>query len=242
MRGREACLYCGWSANAQIAAVLGDPSVGRAPPSEETFRPGATTWQFAVWCLLALVGAVLALRAAGISDGQHRVGLRWVAIVFIAFGPVAFLVHLIRFALVKVTVVPDRGLVLSGRHNIAWAQIESVEERGMRLAFASDVIRGLLEMVTSVSAAFMGPKAWILKLTAVVVLGVLILAVALVSGVLFPVLLLLSPWQPRVIVRLRDGSRLVWRDLTRETRFVDLVRKGSLAEAVGPGTGQGRVD
>jgi hypothetical protein len=34
------------------------------------------------------------------------------------------------------------------------------------------------------------------------------------------VTLLLSPWQRRVVVRLKTGKVLVWRDLVNETRFI----------------------
>jgi hypothetical protein len=50
--------------------------------------------------------------------------------------------------------------------------------------------------------------------------------VALLSGICLPVILLLSPWQPRVVVRLKDGRTLVWRDLTKESDFVHLIEAG----------------
>jgi hypothetical protein len=57
-------------------------------------------------------------------------------------------------------------------------------------------------------------------------IGGLMAGFAVVSGVILPVMLLLSPLEPRILVHLKRGSPLVWRDLQHEADFVHGVERG----------------
>jgi hypothetical protein len=190
----------------------------------KTFRPGATIWPFFLWTLIAVVGAVVAERHALLlpRDDQHR----WVYhLLFwgcMILGPLAFLAHFVRSRLTNVTVAPDQGLILSGGQRISWGSIRSVDHHASPLKGSRP-----LDSISDVGDAPWGCLAFSGE-GCILGLG-LMAAFMIIYYVLFPVLCLLSPWSPRVVVHLRSGEDLVFRDLEGDADFVSMVRQGVLS-------------
>lgn len=216
---RTSCLYCGWTKAEGLSAPTAErPLLSASEP--ETFRTGATTWRFLGWAVAASVAAWLLRRHA-----PDREPCPEIATALLVLGPLAFAAQFVRMLLVRVTVDPPRGLVLSGGRLVPWSEIEGVELRGARFVPDQAVTRALLGAVRALAEGIHGIGLMdVLSLAAIAALGCLIALVTFLSGILFPVLFLLSPWEPRVVLRLRNGSRLVWRDLVREADFVHRVR------------------
>lgn len=184
-----------------------------------TYRPGATIWPFFFWTLIAVGGAYFAEHHALVLPPHDP--RRWVFhLVFwgcMVLGPLAFGAHLLRRALISVTVSREQGLILSNGRRVAWASIQSVDQR-------TAPFRGGLNLGDSTDALpwgcfWVGGEGCIWGLA-------LMAAFAILYYVFLPVLALLSPWQPRVVVRLRDGESLVFRDLEEADEFVGSVRDG----------------
>jgi len=66
----------------------------------------------------------------------------------------------------------------------------------------------------------------LVRVALIAITGALILVVAVLTGVALPVLMLLSPFEPRVVVHPKRGRPLVWRDLRHEADFVHGVEAG----------------
>ncbi|HLF93449.1 MAG TPA: hypothetical protein VJB14_08300 [Planctomycetota bacterium] len=219
---RVACLYCGWSK----VPESDESGTAHPPPSPlepRTFRPGATTGSFLLWSLTAAAGA-----AASWSHSE-RPAFRLLAAALLLLGPLAFIAHLVRMAVVKVIVHPVEGLLLSGGRRVAWEEIERVEYHGARAIPDYALARILMDLLRSLSGMLAGGihgMAWLLLLLLLIGVACLLPLAAFASGVLFPVFVLLSPWQPRVAIFLKDGGRLAWRDLRHEADFVHLVERG----------------
>ena len=177
-------------------------SIERLP---EEYRPGATLAPYAAWCAVSIIaGAVLWERSQAVAVS-----------LFIA-GPLAFVLQLFRARRDAVTVDPSVGLRLANGAVIKWGRIRSVQERGIRLVFdtepyysAADSIGEMWRRPELVRFAFLGSAGLIL------LMGLY----ALVTGVLMPVMILLSPWQHRVVVTLTSGESLSWRDLRKPGSF-----------------------
>jgi len=197
----------------------GPPSTPPSLQTEETFRPGATLGPYALWSVLCIVACVFAydFLPAGTATRPLVVALA------VLFGPVAFLAQLARWTLGGVTVDPRSGLRLSAGRLIPWSEMAGVDEAGVRFVFDSAPARGLMEVIRTVGERTTSRTA-VLHLFAIAVLGLVMLALWLVGAVLVPVMLLLSPFQHRVEVRLKSGRRIAWRDLIGEARFVRRVR------------------
>lgn len=186
----------------------------------KTFRPGATIWPFFIWTILAVVGAVLAERHALLMPRDDA--NRWVYHVLfwgcIVLGPLAFLAHFLRSRLTDVTVSPGQGLILSSGRQVSSSSIRSVDHRAapLRGGRPLDSLSGFGDAPLG-CLWFSGEGcAWGLAIVAVI--GVF-------YYIFFPVLCLLSPWHPRVVVHLRDGEELVFRDLEGDAEFVTMVRR-----------------
>ena len=183
------------------------------------------------WSIIAALGAILLVRQAlrfhpGSGDFNRSILF---AIGLTIAGPLALAANLARMALVSVTVHPGEGLRLSGGRRIVWAEMERIEYRGARFISDFSLVRLLLDLIRSLSGlvvgGFRGPIRLVLLLL-MILISLLIPLAAFVSGVLFPVFFLLSPWQPRIVVALKSGERVAWRDLRHEADFVSLVDRG----------------
>jgi len=228
---RTSCLYCGWTK----AEGLSAPTAARHVAGSEdprTFRAGATTWRFLVWAVTATVGGIFLLthqpQVAKLSDNLPILSI---AIALLVLGPLAFGAQLLRTVLVSVTVDPKSGLVLRGGRTVPWGEIDSVEYAGLHFVSDHGIILFLLDIVRTLSDfgaayGFWGGLMALMRVGLIAVVGALILCVALVSGILLPVMLLLSPWEPRVVVRTKNGGVLTWRDLRHAADFVHFVEKG----------------
>jgi len=203
-----------WKCYATRTAAPGKGNPWKGPPAPRTqperfrtYRSGATLWPFLLWTVLAAFGAYIAM-----SQAIHlrRDPNRWIyPLIFggcVLLGPVAFTAHVLRSLLTHVTVSKEEGLILTGGRRIPWAAIESVEYRSSPFLGNHPIKEGSREEVDSG-------------------LGLPVLVPALIFYyVCLPVLFLLSPWHPRVVIRLTDGSRLVFRDLEDDHDFVSLIR------------------
>jgi hypothetical protein len=228
---RTGCLYCGWTKTDGLAA----PTAMRAVAGSEdprTYRAGATTWRFLIWASAAAVAAFLLLTRdrvpAALGDPKLRFG---VALALLVLGPLAFGAQLLRTFLVKVTIDPSSGLVLRSGAVVPWSEIENVQYAGFRLLSGAGVFVFLLDIVrSSISQSrvfgLWGALLMLVRIAFMAVIGGLMAGFAVVSGVILPVMLLLSPLEPRILVHLKRGSPLVWRDLQHEADFVHGVERG----------------
>jgi hypothetical protein len=150
----------------------------------------------------------------------------------------AFVAQLFRVALVQVTVDPQEGIRTSGGHRVGWEEIQAIERAGARWGLDQSLIQSLLDAIRSLSGGFTTVGlVTLIRIFLIGAIGVLILLVAFLSGICLPVILLLSPWQPRVLLRLHDGRVLVWRDLTKEYDFIHQVESGLRRRSPGPPAG-----
>lgn len=184
----------------------------------KTYRPGATIWPFFFWTLIAVAGAVFAERHALLLPRDDRG--RWLYhLLFwgcIILGPLAFLAHFARSRLTHVTLDPAEGLALSGGRRIPWSAIRTVDHRAAPFKGG-----GPLDALSGVDGSgcfwIAGEGCfWGLAIVAVI---------SIVYYIFFPVLHLLSPWHPRVVVHLKDGERLIFRDLEDDGEFAAGVRR-----------------
>ena len=232
---RLTCLYCGWSKTEGLSS----PTAAMPLPGSElpqTFRAGATTWRFLTWAIAATAAGVAILEQrpeAGSSPSSDP----WTALALALFvvGPLAFVAQLFRVALVNVTVDPREGLRTSGGRRVAWEEIQAIELAGTRRGLDQSLIQSLLDAIRSISDGFetVGLLT-VIRIFLIAAIGMLILLVAFASGICLPVILVLSPWQARVILRLHDGRTLVWRDLTRESDFVHQIESGLRRRSAAP--------
>ena len=223
---RAACLYCGWS---KVPESDESEKAHPPPPSPgpRTFRPGATTGSFLLWSLTAAAGAAFSWRHAGRLPGEDaRLAFQLLAGALLLLGPLAFIAHLVRMAVVAVIVHPVEGLLLSGGRRVAWEEIERVEYQGARAIPDYALARILMDLLRSLSGMLAAGNYGLLIILLLIGVACLLPLAAFASGVLFPVFVLLSPWQPRVAIFLKDGGRLAWRDLRHEADFVHLVERG----------------
>jgi hypothetical protein len=191
---------------------------------EKTYRPGATIWPFFAWTLIAVGGAYLAEHHARFlpPDDPRRWTFHLIFWGCMVIGPLAFGAHFLRRTLTSVTVSPDQGLILSNGRQVRWESIQSVDQRaapfrgGLNLGDAGDTVPW--------GCLWVGGEGCIWGLA-------IVAALAIAYYVFLPVLILLSPWQPRVVVRLRDGEDLVFRDLEEDDDFARRIRLGIGAPA-----------
>ncbi len=184
-----------------------------------TYRPGATVWPLLAWTLLvALVAVLLERHALTLPRGTSQ---RWLfqlsVTACVVLGPLAFIAHLARRLFIHVTLDRDRGLVFSRGRVIPWGAIATIEHRPgpfsrpRKLPLESlSGVDGCLWVGVAGEGCFAG-----------LAIGMALMAVLSVGYyVLLPVFSLLSPWHSRVIIRLRDGHRIVLRDLQDDEDFV----------------------
>lgn len=181
-----------------------------------TYRVGASLGPLIGWNLIAsLIVFGLLSSAADIRSHGDRWTLYGTAGVLLLMGPVALLAYLIRYWTVRID-LNSEGLILSKRHLVEWDEIRGVELRGSRPGVWNPMLSGFGERF----------GCWSILIIKVVIVIVFVILVAwLLRSVLFPVLVLYSPWQSRVVIELRDGTRLVYRDLEDADLFVDEVRR-----------------
>ncbi|MHC4608543.1 MAG: hypothetical protein ACYTAF_16650 [Planctomycetota bacterium] len=190
--------------------------------STRTFRPGRTIVALILWTLIVGVTAFLIEQyALDLPRGSQE---RWIAqLAFAAcvmLGPAALVAHLVRCWVVRVTVDSERGLILSRGTQIPWEAIRNVEYRsapflgGRTLRSldggGDDDVWGCLWMGSGCADGGIAALA-------------LIALLVLLSCVILPVFFLFSPWHNRVIIRLVDDRRIVYRDLKDDDEFVNLV-------------------
>jgi hypothetical protein len=223
---RLSCLYCGWTKTEGLsAATAARPVAGSDEP--RTFRAGATTWRFLMWALATTLAGYLVLRCARHHPGTaHASGAMGVSSALFVVGPLAFLAQLFRVLLVWVTVNPNSGLFMPRGRQIPWADIREVRYSGVRWVHDQALMHFLLDIIRSLTSRLPVGVMGLFRIALAAPIAALILIIAFVSGICLPVIFLFSPWQPRVILRLRDGQPVVWRDLTREADFVHYVEAG----------------
>ena len=215
--GRPACLYCGWAPSAFASSAEGGLLTPPVEPPRE-FRTGASLVRFGFWAISCSIAAWICL--------DRRILWPWLSVAGLVLGPLAFLAYVARAWRVRVTVDPERGLILSAGRVVPWEAIDEVGIRGVRLQPDLWLYEGILELVNNIPVVVGIGVMSLLTMALRAVLGLLLLASAVVSGLLLPMAVLLSPWQPRVVLTLRDGSRRVWRDLRGELDFVRAVGEG----------------
>ncbi len=186
-----------------------------------TFRPGATLGPLFLWTVIVAVAAYfIEKHALKLPRGTEQ---RWMwQLLFaacIVLGPLSFAAHLLRRLLISVRVDPHAGLVLNERTTVPWREIESIEHRAppfrpWKLGAAGEAMSGF-EGCAWVGVA--APEGCLVAFVVLLILGI-------AYAVFLPVLSLFSPWHPRVVIRLKDGQRIVFRDIAHDDEFVDLVR------------------
>jgi len=228
---RISCLYCGWTKTEGLAApTAAKPVAGSEDP--RTFRAGATTWRFLIWALATSSTGILILKHGPVGGYLSNPALHFgIPSVLFVLGPLAFGAQLLRTVLVRVTIDPKAGLILRGGQIVSWDEIETVQYTGLRLLGGQEVIVFLLDVVRLLSTRVPVYGLWggvmgLLRIGLIAIIGGSIAIVALLSGVLLPVSLLLSPWEPRVLVHTKTGPPLVWRDLRNEADFIHGIEAG----------------
>lgn len=200
---RGTCLVCGWT-----------PGVP-APPREagvfaETFRSGAQLPVCAFAMVLFGLPAILLGREllGRTAPPDGRLGSAALLVGLLMLGPVPFLVQLLRrWRWIRID--PDRGLVTSAGRLVPWEAVLEVEHRRApfrRSNAGADALRG---------AGFREAYA----------IGCFYVLLMFLGWVVLPVLGLLSPWHARVVVRLKSGERLVYRDLENDEHFKHVVNR-----------------
>ncbi len=176
-----------------------------------TYRPGATMGPLLAWnALVAAAGVAVLVTASEQRSRRDAEALFAVAGVLALVGPIAFAAYFLRWLFVRVGIGAS-GLVLSDKREVGWGEIEDVEVRGWR--------PGPWNPFTRIE---MGCFGWffVIVLFKVVLLGLFVMMLLwLAWTVVVPVLVLYSPWHSRVVIRLADGSRLVYRDLSFAEEF-----------------------
>jgi len=174
------------------------------------YRMSGTLGPLLGWNFIAALAILTLLVLAPEVRRPDRETLYWIAGLLILAGPVALLAYLVRYFMVRVTVGAS-GLDLSHRQEIPWAAIQGVELRGWRPGpwnpFKSFEMSGC---------------AWVFVFVLFKVVLFILLVVFLlwfIWAVLVPVAVLFSPWHPRVVVQLADGTQLVYRDLADAEEF-----------------------
>jgi hypothetical protein len=190
-------------------------SIDRLP---EEYRPGATLLPYAFWCAMSTLAGVVILR----SGLEHALAI---SLSFFIAGPVAFALQLFRARRDAVTVVPNLGLRLANGAVIEWGRLRSVKERGIRHVFDIEMY---YKATDAIGAMWASTDRHLATYTILGTVGfvLVMLVYAFVTGVLVPVMLLLSPWQHRVVVTLESGETLSWRDLRKSASFVRRVQAG----------------
>lgn len=186
-----------------------------------TFHGSATLWRFAFWATGLTVGAFFAERHALSlpSTDPDRWILHGLFAGAVVFGPLAFAAQLVRHWKVCVTVRPEHGLLLRDGSEVPWERIGAIDHREGPFRdmdyrptpedpFAR---RNLLRIQDS---------PWLLSFRGLI----LYLSFVTFYYTLYPVLLTLSPWHPRIIIRCKDRRKLVLRDLQDDREFVFRVR------------------
>jgi hypothetical protein len=183
------------------------------------FRPGATIWPLFAWTLLVVVAAVLFERLAlELPRGTEK---RWLFQILVTacvvLGPLSLLAHLARCHFVRIGVGAE-GLELARGRRIPFNAIQGIDYRAAPFRGGGSLDASTLGDIGNGCAAFsyVG-EGCILGLALGILLGIS-------YWIFLPVLTLFSPWHARVIVHLKDGDRLVFRDLENDAEFVSLLR------------------
>lgn len=192
------------------------------PTGVKTYRAGATVWTFLLWACGAAAGAFFAERHALSLPTAHPD--RWVFHMLaggaILLGPAAFTLHLLRRIRVRVTLDPDQGLILPSGEWLPWEIVAKVDHRPgpLRHLDTAPTVenpwrrRSLFRDGPPPEAGSRGLVLW--------------LAFCIFYYTLYPPLLTLFPWHPRIIVYLKDHRKLVLRDLEDDGEFVFRVKPG----------------
>ena len=193
-----------------------------------SFRPGASLWSLVFWTLLVgLLAFFVERHALELPKGSSE---RWAwqlgFFACILMGPVALTVSAIRRFTVRVTVDPARGLLIRDRL-IRWQDISRIEYRTgpFRRGKGGGPLAELTGLEVAEGCLWSGAGCgWI----GVALIGA-VCAVALLYYVLLPVFFLFSPWHARVIVHLKNGGRLIYRDLEDDVEFVKMTAEALAA-------------
>ena len=107
-------------------------------PSKEPaniYRQNANVVPLVIWAFVCEALAILLFAlGAGAEDSSFRALEIAGAAAFLVFGPVAVTIYLVRSELLWVSVEPERGIVVRGRHLVPWESIVRVEHRRLRLS------------------------------------------------------------------------------------------------------------
>jgi len=131
--------------------------------------------------------------------------------------------YLIRLWLVSVQCIDHEGLVLSQRVRLPWSEVASAELKDSVLPYTVS----WEELWDNVHQLFDDSlRVFIIFSPIILALGIVVL---LILTVLFPVLVLFSPWSSRTTIVLREGSVLAYRDLANGAELVDAINQGVAA-------------
>lgn len=175
---------------------------------------GATLVPLIVWNVFAGLVVAALLQVAESERSEERWPFYLAIGMLFLLGPASLVVYLFRYFKVSVA-LGERGLILSGREEIAWEKVRRVEHRGWRpkpwKPFENMDLGGwgcvFVFLCFQVVVAF---------LFAVFILWILWV-------VFLPVLVLYSPWHSRVFIELSNGSKLIYRDVVDAEEFAELV-------------------
>lgn len=200
------------------------------------YRQNAHIVPLVFWALLcAAVAGFLLVHSRKIVDRTLRLEEIAAGLGLLVLGPVALTVYLVRSNLVWVSLDPEQGVLVRGRHLIPWSEIERVERRRPRLRKGSGPPEIAAPSWVKNPGSCLDPVgcggdflAGALELAVVFVL-VLALLVAfwfiffvLIPLLVVPVLEVFAPFGDRVKIVAR-GRTLVLRDLSEADEFVRLV-------------------
>lgn len=219
-RERASCLYCGWS------SAAADSAYGALVPAG-TFTQGARLWRFAVASAAAVPLGAWLLAGAARESSATLLGLGLLALVP---GPVAFGVQLLRRG--RGPVAAEQRGVRVGERVHRWEDVEGVQLAGCPLRTDALELFGRAFAFGGGAGRVIGTLLGTRHL-----LGLLFLPLVVVLEVLVPAVVLLSPWCPRAVLRLRSGDALALADLDDPLGF----ERCAVAALDGPGAKRRRV-
>lgn len=198
------------------------------------YRQDAHIVSLVVWAVLCAVAACVLF-----YHSAHIVGraLFWTEVLggaaLLVFGPIGFILYLIRARLVWVRVDRERGVVVSDKYTIPWEEIEEIRRTRPRLRKKSgpaemgkmpdvgDVGDGCSGCGTIDGEGIAIVLAIIVILVALVAL-IWLIFVVFIPLILVPVLEVFAPFGDRIKI-VAKGRKLFLRDLRGADQFVEEV-------------------
>lgn len=195
---RTPCPGCGWTK----APMTDDAGKVLA----ETFRCGGTVWPF-VFSGILMTAAAIIVAWAGWGHGRARTAL--FAGTLLLLGPGLAIVQILRHRLLWVRIDPARGIDTPGSGLVPWQAIASVEEYAGLFNYRH-TIESISGQISNRGLMYF--------------LGCLYVPVVILMVIFLPVLSVISPWHARVTIILKNGGRILLRDLEAPERFIRMLR------------------